>query len=629
MSKSFLLTLFIFLSFATFLQAQPPCAFDKKHDILLEKNPAYAWQIQQNNIAIRKHIDARRAMKPGAARPMATVTIPVVVHVMHTGGAVGSIYNPSDAQIQGAINYLNQVYAGTYPGMTAPVEGGGVVDMEIQFALAQRTPSCGSTNGINRVDASSLPNYTSFGVNVNNTNGCPELTLKNFSRWNTADYYNIWIVNKLDGADGTLGQFIAGFAYFPGSSSQLDGTIMLATQMDAGKKTLPHEIGHALNLYHPFQGSANNTQCPTNTNCTTQGDRVCDTDPISNNYNAVSGNYSFACRTGTNSCASPNTYTINTESNFMSYTSCYTLFTNDQKARVQAAMSLSSRASLISAGNLALVPCGAVINFSQSTATVTEDITGTLTGCRRYRDYSFPMTIGAAPTATATATVTTSGTASPSLDYILTTNVDFNNPSNIVTFNNGSTSSQLVSVRVFDDASVDPGESLILDFTVNNGGGNAIKGANVPTLTISTTDNDQAPVGTGSSTVSIGTMDSYVEEVPFDATLQRQRAQFLYKATELTTAGITAGSIQSLQLYIYNKLSTRPFSNLTIKMANSNVAFLIDGPVNVVGSMTTVYTSASYSTSAGWNSFNLAAPFVWDGTSNLAIEICYNNTNPD
>src|SRR5688500_15445311 len=123
MSKSFLLTLFIFLSFATFLQAQPPCAFDKKHDILLEKNPAYARQIEQNNITIRKHIDARRAMKPGAARPMAAVTIPVVVHVMHTGGAVGTIYNPSDADIIGAINYLNQVYAGTYAGMTAPGEG--------------------------------------------------------------------------------------------------------------------------------------------------------------------------------------------------------------------------------------------------------------------------------------------------------------------------------------------------------------------------------------------------------------------------------------------------------------------------------------------------------------------------
>lgn len=135
---------------------------------------------------------------------------------MHTGGAVGTIYNPTDAQITGAINYLNQVFAGTYPGMQAPVEGGGVVDMDVQFGLAQRTPSCGATNGIDRVDASSLPNYVTNGVNAQTSSGCPELTMKNLSRWNTSDYYNIWIVNKIDGADGTSGQFIAGFAYFPG-----------------------------------------------------------------------------------------------------------------------------------------------------------------------------------------------------------------------------------------------------------------------------------------------------------------------------------------------------------------------------------------------------------------------------
>src|SRR5690606_7884082 len=209
-------------------------------------------------------------------------------------------------------------YAGTYPGMQEPVEGGGVVDMEIQFALAQRTPSCGATNGINRVDASSLSNYVNNGVNVQTTGGVSELTLKNFSRWDPTQYYNIWVVNKLDGADGTSGQFIAGFAYFPGASSLLDGTIMLATQMQTGRKTLPHEIGHALGLYHTFQGSSGSANCPANANCNTQGDMVCDTDPVSENQ--TGGIYNFACRTGANACAAPNNFTRNTESNFMAYT---------------------------------------------------------------------------------------------------------------------------------------------------------------------------------------------------------------------------------------------------------------------------------------------------------------------
>jgi len=53
--------------------------------------------------------------------------IPLVVHVVSTGAAVGTIYNPSDAQIQATINYLNQVYNGTYPG----TQGAG--DLQIQF----------------------------------------------------------------------------------------------------------------------------------------------------------------------------------------------------------------------------------------------------------------------------------------------------------------------------------------------------------------------------------------------------------------------------------------------------------------------------------------------------------------
>src|SRR5262245_33902993 len=139
MRKFFLLTPFVFFLYLANLNAQQPCAFDQLHKSLLQKDPAYARTIEENKTPIRKFIE-KHPQRPGqAARPNASYTIPVVVHVMHTGGAVGTIYNPTDAQIIGAINYLNQVYAGTFSGMTAPVEGGGVVDLEIQFALAQRT----------------------------------------------------------------------------------------------------------------------------------------------------------------------------------------------------------------------------------------------------------------------------------------------------------------------------------------------------------------------------------------------------------------------------------------------------------------------------------------------------------
>jgi Pregnancy-associated plasma protein-A/Secretion system C-terminal sorting domain len=612
------------------LQAQAPCAFDIRHNRLLNTDPGYARQMEQNDQTIQRIINAHPEwLQPGTGRLTAAYTIPVVVHVMHTGGAVGTIYNPTDAQITGAIDYLNQVFAGTYPGMTSPVEGGGVVDMEVQFALAQRTPSCGSTNGIDRVDASGLANYTANGINVNNATGCPELTMKNLARWTTSNYYNIWLVNKIDGADGTSGQFIAGFAYFPGAPSTLDGTVMLATQMVAGEKTLPHEIGHALNLYHPFQGSADNTQCPVNSNCTTDGDRICDTDPIFNNLNSISGIYSFACRTGANICAAPNNYTINTESNFMSYTNCYTLFTNGQKARAQAAMLLPSRTSLVDPSNLALVPCGTTINFSLATSSRSESTSGTLSGCRTYTDYTYQMTIGAAPTATATATMTYSGTGTKGLDYEVTTNGNFSSPSDVLTFTSGSTSAQNFTIRIYDDANVESAETIILDFTVNNGGGDATKGVTTPTLTVTVADNDLIPAGSSSGTYSLGTVGYNYGGGPFDARQQSQRSQLLYRANELTAAGGTAGSINSLQLFINTKSSTRPYTNFSIKMGQTSTVNLVDGGVTVISGMTTVYTSASFSTIAGWNLFTLSTPFAWDGSSNLAIEICYDNITAD
>src|SRR6187401_1901230 len=75
-------------------------------------------------------------------------TIPVVVHVIHTGTPVGSPDNPSDGNIQAMIAELNDAYQ-----KNGPFYGG--VSVPIIFRLASRSPNCGSTNGINRVNGSS------------------------------------------------------------------------------------------------------------------------------------------------------------------------------------------------------------------------------------------------------------------------------------------------------------------------------------------------------------------------------------------------------------------------------------------------------------------------------------------
>lgn len=333
--------------------AQPICGFDAIHHHEMSVNPQYRKAMVENEAMLQtiiKEQESRKATTPSNLRvdgtQAALYTIPVVVHVIHTGGAIGTIYNPTDVTITNTINYLNQVYAGTYSGMTAAgTDAAG--DLQIQFAMATRGPNCTATTGIDRVDGSVLSGYAANGVKAATSTGVDEVVAKNLCRWDPSTYYNVYIVNKIDGNDGTAGQFIAGYARFPGGDPNLDGIIMLATQFVVGAKTLPHEIGHALNLYHPFEGSTLNTSCPPASPCATTGDMICDTDPISENING-SGVIDFSCRTGSaNSCNGGALFNIRTENNFMNYTNCYTLFTPNQKTRMQAAMSLPSRSCLM------------------------------------------------------------------------------------------------------------------------------------------------------------------------------------------------------------------------------------------------------------------------------------------
>lgn len=627
-----LFTLCLFVCFAFVSNAQPICGFDKIHEKLLQQNPSYAATIKANNEQIKKYI-AAHPINNTTQRTAVTYTIPVVIHIVHTGGIIGSTYNPTDAQVTGAINYLNQVFNGTYAGLS-----GGVGDMGLQFALAQRDPNCNATTGINHVDGSSIPGYTANGVNFQTSLGVSDLTVKNFIRWNPADYYNIWIVNKIDGADGTSGQFFAGFAYFPGSPSSLDGTVMLATQMVAGQKTLPHEIGHAFNLYHTFNGSSGNSVCPANTgDCTVDGDMVCDTDPEVYNING-SGVIDFSCRTGTNSCSGV-AYSINTESNFMNYTNCYTLFTAGQKARVQASTALSSRSSLIA--SLGATPtysgattCTPKINFEVSSAVQTETTT-TTTGCRKYTDYTYYMTIGNNPTASATATLAiASGTATEGVDFDITTNGSFASPSKVLIFPAAAHTKIPFTVRIYDDPIIESTESFTLNYTVNAGAGNAAAGTGNTTMTVSIVDNgDSAPVVAGTpATTSIGTAAIYLTAAPFDATQQQQKSQYIYSASELTAAGISAGNITAIQLAIQTKFSTRAFTGFTIKMVNTTNTSLYTagGGATLLTGLTTVYTAASYTTTGNsWNNFTFSTPFAWDGVSNVGMEICFQNAAAD
>src|SRR5205085_11494549 len=106
----------------------------------------------------------------------------------------------------------------------------------------------------------------------------------------------------------------------------------------------------------------------------------------------------------------------------------------------------------------------------------------------------------------------------------------------------------------------------------------------------------------------IGTV-SYGLGQPFDASLQSKRTQFIYLASELTAAGLTAGNVSSIALNINTKNSVRPFQNLQIKMGQTTTGYLYTSSLFNNVETSTVKSLSSYATVAGWNTFTLDTPF--------------------
>lgn len=263
--------------------------------------------------------------------------IPLVFHIIHPDSPLGSNFNPTDQSIQEVVDYLNHTFAATWPAYPAFNNGGAKVN--IKFTLAKRDPNCNPTNGIVRVNtlAALSPTdaaiYEEHGVKsqANYPSGLDDIDIKNLSRWDNQVYYNIWVVNKIDGWSGYVpGSGVVGYAYYPGASADVDGTVIMEAFNKPGQSTLPHELGHGLNLRHTFQGG-----CGDPNDCATTGDMVCDTDP----HNQVAG-----CPSGLNPCT--NTPWDPVKHNIMNYTSCPDRFTAQQAARMELALT-TQRANLL------------------------------------------------------------------------------------------------------------------------------------------------------------------------------------------------------------------------------------------------------------------------------------------
>lgn len=321
--------------------AQDRCGAVEYTQLLKARN-----QLFENSDTFEKWVQQKRALKQkqtSAQRTQATYQVPVVVHIIHNGEAIGSGTNISDAQIQSQINVLNKDYkrlnadASNTPAEFLPVAGA----FDIEFVLAKQDPEGLATNGIVRVKGSK----TAWSMSDN-------YLLKSHSYWPAEDYLNIWVCNETD---------FLGYAQFPvsglpglenSSTNRLtdgvvvaydvfgsvdDGPFDLQNNFKKGR-TATHEIGHFFGLKHIW--GDDNGEC-------SGSDYVDDTPNQSSSTSGCPAHPRLTC-----------TDVTAMFQNFLDYTydACMNLFTQGQVGRMEIIIENSPRRASLTTSHGLLDP---------------------------------------------------------------------------------------------------------------------------------------------------------------------------------------------------------------------------------------------------------------------------------
>lgn len=299
------------------------CGTNEALHELLEKHPEYAPLIENANAELEQL--TKHFSEPEGSRG-SNYIIPVVFHIIHANGNE----NISDEQVFDAIDILTEDFtlANTDVDDVIPEFADIVANVGIEFRLAKLDPNGNCTNGIIRT----VSNSTFEGGE----------NLKNISPgWPRGQYLNIWLAASLSGG-------AAGYTYNPGSvsggwGSAADGIVIqhsyvgsIGTGSYGRSRALTHEVGHWINLRHPWGGT---NEPGLSSNCNSD-------DNVSDTPNTIGWT---SCNLNGSTCGS-----LDNVQNFMEYSYCSRMFTQGQRSRMLAALNSSTaeRSSLHTTANL-------------------------------------------------------------------------------------------------------------------------------------------------------------------------------------------------------------------------------------------------------------------------------------
>ncbi|MEO1383299.1 MAG: M43 family zinc metalloprotease [Bacteroidota bacterium] len=281
-----------------------------------------------------------------------TYQIPVVVHVIHNGEAIGEGANIAREQIESQIAVLNEDF-GQGTSSQAPIRDDFLplaASAHIQFVLAPTDPQGIPLEeaGVHRYDGRQAT-WTRAEINE---------ILKPATIFDPYRYLNIWTVafdnpnyigeaqwpqigliglsdERPDQTDGIM----IGYQYFGSRDKYPEGNYA-DSSFDLGRSAT-HEVGHWLGLRHTFE------------NCD-RGDYVADTPPQRGASRGCPDHQKHSCGT------------LDMWENFMDYTddACMRWFTHGQVARMRAVLEMDSmRNSVIRKGEITLSSPENLINL--------------------------------------------------------------------------------------------------------------------------------------------------------------------------------------------------------------------------------------------------------------------------